>query len=333
MSFDNQEPSSKESQALPDDATAVLAAPPPPKSKKILGRFAIMAIISVIFLVVSIATAPSVVAHNILASYPPVLAQISGISNGQIVREGQEIDFSAEKSTGYNISYSWNFSDGTTLTGKTVTTSFQSYMPGAEVQLTVSDPLASGGNSAHSSSVSETFSVLPNAPIPSFTFAVGDVNTYYSTVAVNFDASPSQGEHITNYQWDFGDGYTDTTYSPTDSHNYSQIGTYKVTLTVTDDANQSTSTSQQVTVSVPAPAASFTTSLPGYSYEVQVDASKSSGALVSYHWDFGDGSTDDTSYQTDYHYYNNPGTYVITLTVKDSFGQTSTTTQTVNVNS
>ncbi len=332
MSFDNSDPSSIETQTF---SHVSLGSPPPsmPKAKKILNRLTIVVAVSIVCLLVAVTTSPSVVANNILSSYPPVVANISGISNGQIVHEYQPIKFSAANSRGYDLSYVWTFPDGTTAIGKIVTTSFQSYIPNARVQLTVSDPLATAQNFTHMNTVFVTFSILPNPPVPSFTATVGNFNTYNNSVPVNFDASASTGEQISTYQWDFGDGSTDVTYSPTDSHDYTQIGTYQVSLTVTDDANQTASISQEVVVSVPAPKASFTASALGSFYEIQVDASNSSGAITNYHWDFGDGNTDDTSYSTDSHYYNNPGTYVITLTVTDAFGRTSTTSQTVTVNS
>ena len=42
------------------------------------------------------------------------------------------------------------------------------------------------------------------------------------------------------YAWNFGDGRTGLTTSPTVSHTYAAAGTYTVTLTVTDSAGTST---------------------------------------------------------------------------------------------
>jgi len=51
--------------------------------------------------------------------------------------------------------------------------------------------------------------------------------------------------------------------------------------------------------------------------------------IISYEWDFGDGSTGIG--MTAIHIYTQAGTYNVTLTVKDSAGNTSTDTLTVTV--
>lgn len=58
-----------------------------------------------------------------------------------------------------------------------------------------------------------------------------------------FDASASSSPigSIATYFWDFGDGQTVTTASPTISHQYAAPGNYVVTLTVTNTAGTSTS--------------------------------------------------------------------------------------------
>ena len=81
------------------------------------------------------------------------------------------------------------------------------------------------------------------------------------------------------------------------------------------------------------PSASFTSSTTERT--VSVDASASSadplGALTSYAWTFGDGST--ATGPTASHTYASAGTRSVTLTVTDDEGATSSTTRTVAVNS
>jgi DNA-binding beta-propeller fold protein YncE len=63
-----------------------------------------------------------------------------------------------------------------------------------------------------------------------------------SGATVTFDGSSSSSPvgAIETYAWDFGDGQTLTTSSPTTSHTYSTSGTFSVTLTVTNTAGTST---------------------------------------------------------------------------------------------
>lgn len=60
---------------------------------------------------------------------------------------------------------------------------------------------------------------------------------YYEIInnSINFDGTFSYDDDgtIIKYQWDFGDGATSTSLSPT--HTYDKIGNYLVILTVTDD--------------------------------------------------------------------------------------------------
>jgi PKD repeat protein len=66
----------------------------------------------------------------------------------------------------------------------------------------------------------------------------------------SFDASSSTIAYgtIANYHWDFGDGSSEDTASPTTTHPYAATGNYTVSLTETDWAGTSVSTSAPSTV-------------------------------------------------------------------------------------
>ncbi len=167
------------------------------------------------------------------------------------------------------------------------------------------------------------FSFNPGAPL------VGTI--------VTFDASASSDPDgtIVSYSWNFGDGQSGT--GVTVQHAYSVPGTYTVQLTVVDNDGASDSTTYQVTVTQAVntpPNAVFTYSphSPSPGAWIHFDASGSSdadGTIVSYSWNFGDGSSG--SGVSLYHRYTSAGTYTVRLTVRDNNGATDTTTKSVVV--
>ena len=118
-----------------------------------------------------------------------------------------------------------------------------------------------------------------------------------------------------SYSWDYGDG-SPLGSGVTSSHIYNTPGTYTVTLTVSDGSLTGSATTT-ITVTAPntAPTASFTaTPTSGEApLTVSLDGSGSSdleGSIVSYSWDYGDGSPLGSGV-TSSHIYNTPGTYTV----------------------
>ena len=227
--------------------------------------------------------------------------------------------------------YSWDFGDGTSGTGVTVTHIYRTVASFVAV-LTVTD--SRGAQSFTSRAVV----VAPGTPpTPAFTFsptpAVVDQTVFFNATASR--AAP--GRTLVKYDWDFGKGTTGS--GVTVSKSYESAGAYTVTLTTTDDAGASATVSQVVNVTNPQPSAAFTVTpaSPAAGETVIVNASSTSGpsAIVSYIWDFGVGASPSTgtgvSSSTSY-----PGavvgsTKVITLTVTDSAGRTSVTSRQVTI--
>ena len=173
--------------------------------------------------------------------------------------------------------------------------------------------------------------IMNRPPVANFTESAHTVSTSEN---IHFDASESYDPDgtIVSYSWDFGDGDTATGVSV--SHSYASSGEYTVTLTVTDNDGATDSINATKTVMNRAPVASFTESAEVVDTEetISFDASDSSdpdGTIVSYLWDFGDGTTGSgVSVQ---HAYSQDGTYTVTLTVTDDDGATDTTEATKTV--
>ena len=120
------------------------------------------------------------------------------------------------------------------------------------------------------------------------------------------------------------------------SHQYRDIDSYAVTLTVTDIAGLKGSRSKTVPVGtsgVPTASFVFSPSAPGIGEDIVFNGAGSSVApprtIVKYAWQFGTGSKG--SGMVVKKTYDTAGTYNVTLTVTDDAGNTATTTQAVTV--
>jgi len=162
------------------------------------------------------------------------------------VTVGSSVSFDASGSSD-NVgitSYEWEFGDGTTASGQTVSRTYSS--TGSDtVTLTVTDD---AGNSA-TDTVTIDVTEAPDTTPP--TADAGPDRTVSVGSSVSFDASgSSDNDGIASYRWEFGDGTI--AFGPALSHTYNSPGQYTVTLIVTDDAGNSDTDTLQVSVeSVP----------------------------------------------------------------------------------
>ena len=156
-------------------------------------------------------------------------------------------------------------------------------------------------------------------------------------INVTFDASKSYDPDgwITSYKWNFGDGASTTETDPISYHTYSELGTYKVTLVITDNNNLTSLATANLTVrKYPVASFVYTPSIIEVEEEVTFDASSSTadgGRIVSYKWDFGDGTTMTVTAPIVTHAYMKIGTFEVRLVVADSEGLESSTSQMIQV--
>ncbi|MCB0263187.1 MAG: PKD domain-containing protein [Calditrichaeota bacterium] len=129
-----------------------------------------------------------------------------------------------------------------------------------------------------------------------------------------YDRTP---ELVGSRLWEFGDQATSTEFNP--QHVYENSGTYKAFLTVMDE-NENESRSEPLTVQVlSALMARFRASPEAGSAPLRVNFTNlSNGDIQEIRWDFGDGQT--SSRNNPEHTYQNPGTYQVTLTIRDRLG-------------
>lgn len=243
-----------------------------------------------------------------------------------------EVMFTGSNSTDDKeiVSYEWNFQDGSTSDIADPVHTFTA-VGTFEVSLTVSDAEGLEDSATITIVVEQPANTAPTA-VATATPTSGEV-----PLVVEFDGSASADDKgIESYSWDFGDGNSSTEVSPT--HTYNSTGTFTATLTVTDAEGLEDSVSITIVVG----------DQPNNPPVAIVDATPRSGSaplevsfvgrnstddfgIVSYLWDFGDGTT---STEVDpVHTFTNEGVYLVQLTVEDEAGLTSTATITITVSS
>ena len=170
--------------------------------------------------------------------------------------------------------WTWNFGDGTILSGNDPTihmNPFHTYTQSGTY--TVEHIVVT--QAGCSDTVSETIIVDP-APIPDFSFSNGCIND--SIQFTNLTQDPNLG--LVTYSWDFGDGSLQTTLSDP-SHVYLNPGTYNVSLASANAGGCSDTIVEQIEI-FPLPilnAGNDTTICPGFSISLMA-----TGALT-YVWE------------------------------------------------
>ncbi|MFM9008052.1 MAG: PKD domain-containing protein, partial [Bacteroidota bacterium] len=136
------------------------------------------------------------------------------------------------------------------------------------------------------------------------------------------------GGVLNGWYWTFGDGGFSALQSPV--HQYIGSGTYTAILTAISSRGCTDTTSAQIQVNA-LPSASFVAVEACVGAPVLfADSSLSSGqAIVSWQWNFGDGSTASGSNAS--HSYASPGTYAVTLDVSTADGCFASVTRSINV--
>ncbi len=173
-------------------------------------------------------------------------------------------------------------------------------------------------------SILNTIIVNPK-PVASFTVqsvCKNDVTPFTNTSTVALGSN-------TLWEWDFGDGNTGTTQSP--SHTYINDGTFNTTMIVTSDKGcKDTVTNPTIVYSLPI--ASFTSSIECLNVAtVLTDASSTAYALSFWEWDVDNDGAAESSNQNTSEIYTTFGFHPVHLTVTDIYGCQDDTTADIEV--
>ncbi|WP_170837099.1 PKD domain-containing protein [Aquimarina amphilecti] len=223
------------------------------------------------------------------------------------------------------LTYSWDFGNGNTARDIIVLQEFTEFGE-ALVTLTVDD----GNGNTDTETIIITVTDPNVAPVAAFT---SDFETGMAPIRITFDASESTDANndTLSYSWDFGKG--DTATGVIAAYQFETVGEFDVTLTVSDGKAED-SIIRKIVISDGNPVANIiadVTSGPA-PLEVTFDGSGSvdpSNNVLSYSWDFGDGTTE--TGQTVVHSFDTVGFYTVTLEVTNGLGRIDTSTIIIQV--
>ncbi len=140
---------------------------------------------------------------------------------------------------------------------------------------------------------------------------------------VSFNSIVSNPANLSFYQWSFGDGTTATGQNAT--HTYTVSGIYDISLITIDWNGCRDTLFKNQYIRVNGPKANFISPVVTSCLQNNItftDSSTSDGThpITQWIWNYGDGVIDTLSSGPFQHTYSLPGTYTVTLIVKDSNG-------------
>jgi len=207
--------------------------------------------------------------------------------------------------------------------------------------LVIATPVGTNADNTNPRSVSIAVNP-PNGTAPTAAFTFSPQNPDIGQV-VTFDASTTTDEGVActscTFFWDFGGDGTATGRIAT--HVFGAAGPYIVRLTATDSVGTTGATvSQTVTVAaVTIPTGLNVTSVPSPPIAKQAATFTATATpaanhrIVTYQFSWGDGDTNTSSSPVIQHTYSAGGQFLLTLTVRDDLGQSSTRAIVITVSS
>ncbi|HKU62332.1 MAG TPA: PKD domain-containing protein [Gemmatimonadales bacterium] len=227
----------------------------------------------------------------------------------------------ASTDNGSVTAWLWTFGDGSTSTERNPSHDY-SRAGTYGVALTVTD--------AEDLSDIATNQVTATAPTPSNASPHAEFAVSCQQLTCTFtDQSTDPDGTVASWRWDFGDGATSTQRSP--SRTFAAAGQYTVSLRVTDDDGASDTRSHPANPSAPTasndpPHAEFEVTCQDLRCTFVDRSDDPDGAVASWSWDFGDGST--SSERNPSHTYASAGRFTVLLMVTDDKGAADTRTHT-----
>lgn len=219
---------------------------------------------------------------------------------------GMPLSFTST-SVGGNLTYQWNFGDGTTSTAQNPTHAYQNNGT-YTVSLAIQD--VSGCRDTMTSVALITIQdVLAN-------FSANPTQISCPPALVGFTDLSSYD--IIQWSWDFGDGGVSANTNP--SHLYTTAGVFDVTLMVQNDDGCRDTIELPGLINIMGPTGTFTFDPDTGCTPQLINFSANATNAVSFTWDFGDGTVTTTAVDTIDHVYSQQGVYYPVLILDNGLG-------------
>ena len=239
---------------------------------------------------------------------------IAGLAaiNDSPTQLGTPTTLTATIDAGSNVTYVWNFGDGTNGEGAVVTHTYPHTGP--------FDAFVTAINNV-SFSRATTMVTVTDIPITGLS-VVNDSPTWIGA-PTTLTATVATGSNVT-YAWDFGDGESGS--GPVVSHVYPSVGTYTAVVTASNSAGAISDTSMVTITVAPVTGLTAVNDSPTLLGDLTTfTATVATGADVTYAWAFGDGATGSGAVVT--HTYPSLGFYTAIVTATNDFNAISATSR------
>jgi PKD repeat protein len=233
---------------------------------------------------------------------------------------GSATTFTATITAGTNVTYTWEFGDGTSAAGAEVTHNYTEVGSYTAV-VTVTN---SGGVETDVTTVQ-----IVDVPITGLA-ASSDSPTLLGS-ATTFTATITAGTNVT-YTWEFGDGTSAAGAEVTHNYTDAEAGSYTATVTATNNSGAQSATTLVEVVDIPITGLEASNDSPTELGSVTFfTATIQAGTNTTYTWEFGDGTSGSGATTT--HNYAQTGIFTATVTASNSRGTegVSTVVQMVDV--
>ncbi|MBU0981176.1 PKD domain-containing protein [Patescibacteria group bacterium] len=238
------------------------------------------------------------------------------------------------------LSYTWNFGDGGTANGPTVSHRFIQKPPNGTYNVVLKVSFMDLKTGEQLSEEFTTVVGIENEEVAAIFTATPSSGNVPLDVEFNASSSYDPDGEIVAYDWDFdGDGSYDDASGVIVSYTFEQEGEFTVGLRVTDNNGQYATTAYKIEAGsvgglravISAPLQTDETYKTGEKYKFSGELSQiREGEVVKYVWDFGDKS-DTIQSRTATHEFTKSGDYEVSLTVFDVDGNSHTATLEIKV--